>query len=219
MQYHGFRHAFWVVAIVFATSLPAAAAKLTAGLQVARKPALSYSDANAPRRGRFLVASRQTVGPFFYQTVVLLLNYDPEGAIGLVINRPTELPVSALLPDVDEVQERTDPAHFGGPVEPNRVMVLIESDTPPTESLRVIENVFASRSLRSLRAMAKENGSGLRFRAYVGYTGWGPGQLDAEIARGDWHVDSGDPKAIFDMPSKEVWPKFIRRNTGVQAGR
>ena len=68
-------------------------------------------------------------------------------------------------------------------------------------------------------AMAKANGSSLRFRAYVGYAGWGPGQLDAEIARGDWHVDSGDPKAIFDMPPEEVWPKFIRRNTGVQARR
>jgi putative transcriptional regulator len=219
MQYHWIRRAFWVVAISFATALPAVAERPAVGLQVARTPTLNYSDANSPRRGRFLVASRQAIGPFFYQTVVVLLSYDPEGAIGLVINRPTQLPVSALLPNVAEVQERTDPAHFGGPVEPNRVMVLIESDTPPTESLRIIENVFASRSLQSLEAMAKTNGPMLRFRAYVGYAGWGPGQLDGEIARGDWHVDSGDPKVIFDMPSEEIWPKFIRRNTGVQALR
>ena len=162
MRYQSIRRAFWVAAISIAISFPAAADRLTAGSQVARTPVGSYSAANAPRRGRFLVASRQTVGPFFHQTVVLLLSADPEGAIGLVINRPTELPVSALLPSVAEVQRRTDPAHFGGPVEPNRVMVLIESDTQPTESMRVIENVFASRSLESLQAMAKAHrGPGL----------------------------------------------------------
>ncbi len=187
--------------------------------QTVRAPARNYSDANAPRRGSFLVASRQSIGPFFFQTVVLLLGADPEGAVGLVINRPTALPVSALFPNMAEVQQRTDPAYFGGPVEPNRVMVLIESDAAPTDSLEVIDKVFASRSLESLQNMVKANGSALRFRAYVGYAGWGPGQLEAEIALGNWHVDSGDAKAIFDMPTDEVWPKFIQRNTGVQARR
>jgi putative transcriptional regulator len=218
MQHHWIGRVFGAAAILFATCIPASAER-SPGLEIARTPALNYSDANAPRRGRFLVASRQAIGPFFYQTVVLILSADAEGALGLVINRPTELPVGALMPDVAEIQERTEPAHFGGPVEPNRVMVLIESDTQPTQSLRVIENVFASRSLESLKAMAKANGAALRFRAYVGYAGWGPGQLDAEIGRGDWHVDSGDPKAIFDMPAKEVWPRFIQRNTGVQTRR
>ncbi len=219
MQHHWIRRAFGAAAILMTTSFPATAERPAAALEIARPPALNYSDANAPRRGRFLVAAGHAVGPFFYQTVVLLLGADHEGAIGLVINRPTELPVSALLPNVAEVQERTEPAHFGGPVEPNRVMVLIESDKQPPESLQVIENVFASRSLESLRAMAKASGAALRFRAYLGYAGWGPGQLDAEIGRGDWHVDAGDPKAIFDMPANEVWPKFIQRNTGIQARR
>ena len=219
MQHHWIGRALGAAALLMATALPAIADRPAAQLEIARTPALNYSDANAPRRGRFLVASRQAVGPFFFQTVVLLLGADPEGALGLVINRPTELPVSALLPSVAEVQERTDPAHFGGPVEPNRVMVLIESDTQPMESLRVIDNVFASRSLEALQSMVKANGAALRFRAYVGYAGWGPGQLDAEIARGDWHVDSADTEAIFGMPAEEVWPKFIRRNTGVQTRR
>jgi len=219
MQPRWIRQASWAVAIGFAISHLASAERSSFEPQIARRPALNYSEANAPRRGSFLVASRQTVGPFFYQTVVLLLSNDPEGAVGLVINRPTELPVAALLPSIAEVQERTDPAHFGGPVEPNQVMVLVESDTQPTDSLRVVGNVFAFRSLSSLQAIAKAIGPGLRFRAYVGYAGWGPGQLAAEIARGDWFVDSSDPKAIFDMKADEVWPKFIRRNTGVQARR
>ena len=113
MQHRWVRQASWALAIGFAISHLASAERSSFEPQIARRPALNYSEANAARRGSFLVASRQTVGPFFYQTVVLLLSNDPEGAVGLVINRPTELPVSALLPSIAEVQERTDPAHFG----------------------------------------------------------------------------------------------------------
>jgi len=216
MLVHRLLRAIRFAAVALAMALPATA-DTSATRVFVRAPARSYSDANAPHRGSFLVASRDSIGPFFYRTVLLMLTVDPEGAVGLVINRPTELPVSALLPQVPELAERTDPAHFGGPVEPNHVIVLIESEDPPTESLQVIGNVFASRSLDSIQSMARTKGPLLRFRAYVGYAGWGPGQLEAEIERGDWHVDSGDAKTIFDTPAEEIWPKFIERNTGIQA--
>ena len=184
-------------------------------VELVSQPSTSWSDANAPRRGRFLVASRRIVGPFFHRSVVLLLEYGPAGAVGLIVNRPTALTVRELLPEIEEMRERTEPAHFGGPVEPNRMMVLIQARAQPPDSQKVVGEVYASRSLDPLRALARSAGSALRFRAYVGYAGWAPGQLEAELARGDWYVDSADPAAIFDMPPEEVWPKFIRRNSGV----
>jgi len=208
MLVHRLLRAIRFAAVALAMALPATA-DTSATRVFVRAPARSYSDANAPHRGSFLVASRDSIGPFFYRTVLLMLTVDPEGAVGLVINRPTELPVSALLPQVPELAERTDPAHFGGPVEPNHVIVLIESEDPPTESLQVIGNVFASRSLDSIQSMARTKGPLLRFRAYVGYAGWGPGQLDSEIQANGWLHVAPDEDLVFDESLDNKWERAI----------
>jgi putative transcriptional regulator len=178
--------------------------------------AVSAADANAPQRGRFLVASRRVAGSVFHRSVVLLLSYGPDGAVGLIVNRPTKVSIGDLLPDVEEMKGRSELTHFGGPVEPNQMVVLIEARAQPPESMAVLDGIYASRSLESIRAVARSAGNKLRFRPYVGYAGWLAGQLDRELARGDWYVDSADSAAIFDMQAESVWPKYIDRNSGVQ---
>lgn len=175
------------------------------------RTSISSGEANAPRRGRFLVATRQVIAPLFARAVVLLLDCGPEGALGLIVNRPLGASVGELLPEVAELKGHSEPAYVGGPVEPTQVMMLIQASQAPPDSLALFGDVYVSRSLESLHQR-----SGKRFRAYVGYAGWTVGQLEAEIARGDWYVDSAEAAAIFDMPAGEVWPKYVDRNSGVQ---
>lgn len=175
-------------------------------------------DARRPRyalaRGMFLIASRRLVDPNFSQSVVLLLEYDSKGALGLIVNRPTEVTLTDLLPDVDVLKERSDVVYVGGPVSKNRIVLLMRSDEHPRESGRVFADTYVSSSMETLEhavALAEE---GATFHAYVGYAGWGPGQLDNEVERGDWHITPAEEAIVFDRASEEIWPELIEKNSG-----
>ncbi len=166
-------------------------------------------------KGKFLVASRDLRDPRFSETVVLLIDYDWQGAMGLVINRPTELKLSRLLPEIEELKQRTDTVYFGGPVALSQVLLLIRSGSQPEESRRVFEDIYVSSSRAVLERMVKNADGGARFRVYAGYAGWAPGQLDREVSRGDWHVLQADAETVFDKAPSEIWPELIRRSTVV----
>lgn len=167
-----------------------------------------------PARGKFLVANESLSDPNFRETVILLLEYEAGGALGVVINRPTGVTLATLLPDVEELSGRADMAFVGGPVAPDRMILLIRAQAPPEASARVLDGVFITSSLDVLRDMSRDAGDARRFRAYVGYTGWAPQQLDAEIARGDWSVLQGEPGSVFATDPGRVWPELRERVTG-----
>ncbi len=162
-------------------------------------------------KGKFLVAGRNMRDPRFAETVLLLISYGPQGAMGLIINRPTELRLSSVFPGIAELAKRNDMVYVGGPVSIDRVFLLIRSGGKPEESLNVFDNVYVSSSENTLRRMIGSAGSGKRFRAYAGYAGWSARQLDQEVLRGDWHIIQADAKTIFDMKSSEIWPELIRQ--------
>jgi len=162
-------------------------------------------------RGRFLVANRSLRDPTFVETVVLLVDYDDHGALGVVVNRPTDVPLVAALPEVKELKKRKDTVFLGGPVARDRMVLLLRADAAPPESIEVFERVYATGSLSALRHSI---GHGEAVRAYAGYAGWGPGQLDAEVARGDWLIGPADSKAIFDDPPNALWSRFVERFSG-----
>jgi putative transcriptional regulator len=172
----------------------------------------------APRpevaRGKFLVASEQLTDPNFRETVVLLLEYAAGGALGVVINRPTDVPLATLLPEVEELSDRADIAFIGGPVARDRMILLLRAAAAPQQSARVLEDVFITSSLDVLRDLSRAKEDVQHFRAYVGYAGWGPSQLDAEIARGDWNVAPGEPASVFAKDPRSVWPDLRERVTG-----
>jgi putative transcriptional regulator len=169
--------------------------------------------ADAPARGRLLVATRQVGGPFFPQTVVLLLDYDANGAIGLVINRPMGHTLSEV---VEGVEGREDPVFVGGPVEIGSLMLLFRADDPPEGALPVVDDIHVTGSAAVLHALLEAGIPSTRLRAYVGYSGWGPGQLDHELARGDWHVAPSRSELIFETGAPDIWPKLIRENEGLE---
>lgn len=164
-------------------------------------------------KGKFLVASRRLLDPNFQETVVLLIEYGMEGAMGLVINRPSQVKLATVFPKINELKQRQDTIFLGGPVAVNRMLMLIGSSKMPQRSIPVIGDVYLSSSFEELERLIKNAAKDERFRIFAGYSGWAPSQLDFERARGDWHVLKADAEAIFAQNPSELWPELIRRAT------
>lgn len=197
------------------------AALLVLGFAAVRlAPAAPYTAPQARIRelaaGKLLVASRQVSGPFFGQSVVLLLEYSKEGALGLVLNRPTRVPLATLLPDEVALAQREDRAWVGGPVGRDSMRLLIRDKTPEGDALHVVDDVYTSTSLDVLHALLVAGVPTSKLRAYVGYAGWGARQLDAEVMRGDWYVDEGPAEWVFERDPASMWRELLDRNSGTR---
>jgi len=166
-------------------------------------------------KGKFLVASKQLRDPQFFETVVLLIEYDSQGAMGLVINRPTTVKLSEVLPEIEGLQKRSDIIYLGGPVAKNQLMLLIRTSSPPEGSHLVFKDIYLSSSQTIIEKMIDNPDTPERFRVYAGYAGWAPGQLDREVSRGGWHILQADEESVFDKTPAEVWPELIRRSSAL----
>ena len=163
-------------------------------------------------RGKFLVAGRHLDDPNFSESVVLLLGYGPQGALGVIINRPTTVSLAEVLPDAVRAKPESGLVYMGGPVARTVMLVLLRSTHQSDDIEQVFEDVYFSGSPMVLQKKIDEQGG--IFRMYSGHAGWGPGQLDNEVARGDWHIVTADKETIFNTPSEKIWPAFIQRSEG-----
>ena len=161
--------------------------------------------------GTMLVASRSLRDSGFAKTVILLIAYDEQGAQGLVINRPSPIQVSRALPNLPESLSPSPYIYLGGPVAQTQMRILVQTDAPSGEMQRVVHNVYMSGSPDVLKRLMNPNEPPMPFRAFAGYAGWGPGQLESEIERGGWHIFEADLAAIFDPDPDSVWPRLIRQ--------
>ena len=162
-------------------------------------------------KGKFLVASRRLKDPNFKETVVLLIDYGLGGAMGLIINRPSEVKLATVFPEIKELKERKDTIYVGGPVAVNQMLLLVGSPQVPEASKEVTRDVYISSSWKVLERLMKNVAKDERFRIFAGYAGWAPNQLDFEKARGDWHVLKADAETVFDKKPSEVWQELILR--------
>ena len=166
-----------------------------------------------PQRGMFLLAAPRLRDPRFARTVVLLLEYDETGALGLVINRPTQFSLRDASPE--PLPGTGDHyVHYGGPVEPGRLTVLLRSPGTTEDTQHLFGDVYGTISFDTLSHMLGHDERAADVRTYAGYAGWAPGQLDAELARSDWIVTPADAGSIFDAPPDDVWYDLMRRNAG-----
>jgi len=165
--------------------------------------------APAPAPGMFLVASRSLVDGNFAGTVVLLTRYSADGAMGLVVNRPVGVGPDELITDIDNVKNYQGELHGGGPVAIHNIFMLIRSDQALQSAQHVFADVYASHSRDLLESLPADHFSREVMRFYAGYAGWGAGQLNAEIARGDWHLVAATTEAIFGNDSDQVWKKLL----------
>ena len=164
-------------------------------------------------KGRFLVASRSLSDANFAETVILLLDYHERGAMGLIINQPTEVRLAKVLPNMAGLQQRADTVYIGGPVDRSRMVLLIRSRSALEDAQQVMDDIYVSSSRNLFERLVDKPDTGERFRVYAGYAGWAPGQLDREVARGDWHVLPADAETVFDKAPGDIWPELIRKGS------
>ena len=183
-------------------------------IEVAAQPPWVAPTLEELATGTFLIAGRNLIDPYFARSVVLLLEYGPKGALGLVINRPTDIALASLLPQLGDLALRGDRIYFGGPVSQNTLLLVVRSPNQPPESTEVFGGVYLSSSIDGLRAVLTDRTPESTFHAFAGYAGWGAGQLDNEISRGDWLISPGDATSVFDVESERLWEDLYRRHSG-----
>jgi putative transcriptional regulator len=139
---------------------------------------------------------------------VLICEHSGEGALGLVLNRPGELVVGAAAPELVSLSGEDAIIDEGGPVQPDALLVLAEFDDPSLAGISVLGNVGLVGDGSELDDLADTT---RRVRIFAGYAGWGPGQLDAELARDDWFVAPAGIEDIFNPDADELWGRVLSR--------
>ena len=155
-----------------------------------------------------LVAMPGLLDPIFSKSVVYLAEHSGEGAMGIVINKPCELDLRALLKKLNlenqgnqESLEVSEPVYYGGPIQQDRGFVLHEPASTWTSTLKINEALALTSSKDILEATAKGVGP-KTILVSLGYSGWGPGQLDTELASNSWlTIPLKDNKLLFDIPA------------------
>jgi putative transcriptional regulator len=158
-----------------------------------------------------LISMPQLQDPNFARSVVLLCDYVPDGAFGLVLNRQTDMPASSMVKLEPPVAGGNElPLCVGGPVEPERGWILLAEPPADAEYRTICEGVYLSTSPVLLRRVLSTLPPP-RARVLAGYAGWGPGQLDAELAQSAWLIAQIDVDLVFDLDPSVMWETAIRR--------
>ncbi len=162
----------------------------------------------------FLIAMKQVVDPFFHRSVVLLLEHDEDGSFGLIVNRPTDVPMVQLLTGLGVAWGGSlDAASwFGGPVQPG-VGTILYGARGPAEEGEMAAHEFApglhiSRDIRVLTRLAARPPA--EFRLLLGYAGWGAGQLAQELERNDWLIAPFDRSSLFASDPVTMWSAALQ---------
>jgi putative transcriptional regulator len=185
---------------------------LIAALAAAALPAAAAETANAI----FLIAGRELVDPNFERTVVLVTHPEHGSPFGVIINRPLSERLADVMPDQPSLKGRKDVLYSGGPVARQGLVFLVRSSKPPPGAVLVLPGVFFTADTDLIESLLNRSDPLEGLRIFAGYSGWGPGQLQREIARGGWHVAPADAATVFDKDPKWIWPELIGRATSKQ---
>jgi len=157
-------------------------------------------------KGKLLVATEVVQGRAFAESVILLLNYGETGAVGLVVNRPTEALPAQALPELAGLDRYEGTLYWGGPVELFTLRALLHSDAPPDNAVPIFDRVHLALLDENLLDGASSNAN-LRF--FVGYAGWAPGQLEQELAFGSWHIVAATEALVFADDPGGIWRRLL----------
>lgn len=165
-------------------------------------------------RGQLLVAGPTLLDPNFWRTVVLIVEHNDDGALGLVLNRPSETSVGEAVPQLSDLLDPAQDLFIGGPVQPSSVIVLAEFEDPTDAALIAFDDVGVLGTGPSEEQVA----AGIRAgRAFLGHAGWGPGQLDGELERGDWILEPAKLEDAFSSEARRLWSEVLTRKGGSYA--
>ena len=165
-------------------------------------------------QGSFLIAADQLRDPTFYRSVVLMLEHTPENAMGLIVNRPTGTTIGNALAQHDPVNGIDAPVFCGGPVEQNALFVLHNCVALGKQDQEIVPGLFLAGSEGSFDAVVRKKAQPDRdilFRLISGYAGWGAGQLESELVRGDWRVSPAPEGMLLEEDPYSLWEVCMRR--------
>jgi putative transcriptional regulator len=164
--------------------------------------------------GQLLLASPALHDPNFTRTVVLIGVHSDEGAMGVVLNRPSDVSVSEAVPQLDVAVEESDRVYVGGPVQPSSIVFLAEFLDPTPAGLLVIGRIGFPAADAEIEEISRATD---RVRVFAGFAGWGEGQLEAEIAEGDWIAQAALPEDVFTDIPEQLWSSVLARKGGSYA--
>ena len=192
----------WLVFVALGAVLAAipAAARVTPGAAVTR-----------PAAGMLLVARRDLPSRYFANAVILLIRHSAAGTLGVIVNRRTRFDLQDLLPDFPNPPEERYPLFIGGPVTPDRILILIRNVPPGSGIERVTDDILFSAERRVLEMLVEDDKPASELRLYAGHAGWTGGQLERELARGDWHLVGAEAAQVFGDDEAQLWERLIDR--------
>lgn len=165
-------------------------------------------------QGSFLIAAGHMRDPNFYRSVVLLLDHNDKGAMGVIVNRPSAMTIGKALAQHGSVGTGDTPVFVGGPVEPSSLFILHNCTSLGKGDQEVAPGLFLANSEDSFEHVVRHGKKpeiGVKFRLISGYAGWGEGQLESEIDRGDWYTLPGDGTLVLEEDVYGIWEVCTRR--------
>lgn len=161
--------------------------------------------------GQLLIATPGLRDPNFARTVIAIAGHDDDGALGVILNRRAETSVSETVPDLADIVDTDERLHLGGPVQDDSIVVMAEFEDPDEAHLLITGAIGLVSERTQIDRLAELPG---RRRAFAGYAGWSPGQLDAEVERDDWFLCDALPDDLFSENPDELWSQVLDRMGG-----
>jgi putative transcriptional regulator len=161
--------------------------------------------------GQLLLAAPNLIDPNFARSVVLIGVHSSDGAMGVVLNRPSEVTVAQAIPELEGAVAADEPLYLGGPVQRNSVVCLAEFVDPSPAGLLVLGRIGFPAHDADLQLL---QGSTTRTRAFAGFAGWGEGQLEGEIEGGDWIDGAALAEDVFTDSPADLWSRVLARKGG-----
>jgi putative transcriptional regulator len=171
------------------------------------------SEADDSLAGRLLVASPVLADPNFARTVVLMIEHSADGALGVVLNRPSDVPACEAVPMLADVLDEGDTLYAGGPVQPDAAIALAEYREPAAPGEVRIVGPVGVLGADEVEAEDLEEVV-TRVRVFLGYAGWGSGQLEGELESEAWIVEPAQPDDVFAGEANALWSAVLERKGG-----
>jgi putative transcriptional regulator len=179
---------------------------------------VQFKNSKSLAAGKVLVASRNLGDPHFAKTVILLVRYDAQGVLGLVLNHRTDIPLSRALESLKAAKDRSDPVYLGGPLETPAVFALYQSPAKPEGAEHIFGGVYLINSKPLFEQTVSSQPKPDVFHVYLGYAGWTQDQLRQEVELGAWFIFPAEAGTVFNADPEALWPEMIRK-TELQVAR
>lgn len=165
-----------------------------------------------PKRGVLLIAATNLLDPNFKRSVVLLCEHGEEGTFGLILNKQLEITLGEAI---EELEDWRVPLYVGGPVQPNTVHVLHKRGDLVNDSIEVVPGVFWGGDFETIKKLFETHQvTEEEFRFFLGYSGWGAGQLSDEISQDSWYQADATAEQVFSPVYDRMWSRALRAKGG-----